>query len=194
MASKKKAEKQVNDAIEWEKKLSGIQTRYRELDRKYKKLLKEGDAADKLVDYARGAIDSLPAVPVPCKPRSSKKLTHESLVVVGSDWHVGEIVSAEETGGLNSYDIETFAKRLQVMIDKTISFTKRNLGGSHRFSECHFFMLGDMLCGDIHEELTNTAHHHIVDQMLMASVITAQALIDLAREFPKVVVTGISGN
>ena len=51
-----------------------------------------------------------------------------------------------------------------------------------------------MVSGIIHEELESTNQLNIVEQAMLGSLITAQGIQELARAFPKVILTCVVGN
>ncbi|RMH82633.1 MAG: hypothetical protein D6683_02800, partial [Actinomyces sp.] len=79
-------------------------------------------------------------------------------VLLLSDWHFGEVVDPREVDGANAFDDEIAERRWSRVIDETPEMLRRHLHG-YRFEFLVVALLGDMLSGDIHEELarTNTA-------------------------------------
>lgn len=145
-----------------------------------------------------GRITEVTSAIAPVKPAAPMKVrrgdkTVESAVLVGSCWHIGEKIDRQAMGDLNEYNFEIFKARLQYMIEHAINFTLGNMS-SHAFEEIHLILTGDMVSGIIHEELVESNELHIVDQTLYGAHIAAQAIQDLARVFPRVVVTGVVGN
>lgn len=166
---------------------------YEELKKKYEIAVSQANAVERLMLRLSEVVKALPAVKAPKPYIISKDAVKESAVLVGSCWHIGEKIDAEEMGGLNEYNFDIFTRRLQHIVEKTISFTQGNMS-NHVFEDLHVFLTGDMVSGIIHEELIESNELHIVDQALMGALVTAQALQDLARQFPKVIVTCVVGN
>lgn len=160
-----------------------------------KALDKERIAADRIVEYAKIALRSLPTVrpPAPLPASKRKGKTRESAVLLASCWHIGETVRAEEMGGLNAYDFDVFCARLQHVIDTTVKFCLDNMVG-YEFDELHVIHTGDAVSGIIHDELIESNCLNIVEQAHLGALVTAQALRELCAVFPKVVFTGVVGN
>ena len=163
------------------------------LKTKVNELEKEKDAQDQIIRYAKDSIDVLPVIRSPRPYGFTKNKSVESVVLVGSCWHIGEVINKQEMGGLNEYNFDIFCKRLQFLIEKTISFTADNMS-SHVFPEINVLLTGDMVSGIIHDELEASNQLNIVEQATVGAHVAAQALLDLARAFPKVTVTCVVGN
>lgn len=163
------------------------------LKKKYEAMVREVAVWENVWDRMEQVIPVLPTVKVPKSPKISEKKTVESVALAAACWHIGETVDFGSMGGLNEYNFEIFTSRLQRMIEKAISFCHRNMK-EHVFEEFHLMLLGDMVSGIIHDELLESNEMHIVDQTMVGALVTAQAIMDLARAFPKVVVTGVPGN
>jgi len=160
---------------------------------KNNQLMKEANAQDRIIRYNQIAVDALPVVRVPRKQFIKKRKVVESVVLVGSCWHIGEVISKEEMGGLNEYNFDIFVQRFQSLVDETIRFTSRNMN-QHHFEELHIFLTGDMVSGIIHDELEATNQLNIVEQATLGALVTAQGILELAQVFPKVILTCVVGN
>jgi len=110
-----------------------------------------------------------------------------------TDTHVGDNVEADEMVGLNAYNIDIFNKRLYgwaTQLLKLIEFRRSYA----EINELVIPMLGDMISGDIHEELARTNNDHNMGQMIRGANLIAQALIFLAPHFKKIRVPCVVGN
>lgn len=187
------AELPVEEQVSEDKRAAIHEARANDYKRRYEALLDHTNAEDKLLGMAEQTLSALPKVPAPKLPKGSGYRTTESAVLVGSCWHVGEKINLEEMGGLNEYNFDIFVRRLQHLVETTIKFTTGNMS-NHVFEDVHVFLTGDMVSGIIHDELEQTNELNIVDQAFLGALVTAQALLDLARTFPKVIVTCVVGN
>ena len=183
----------IEKRIENDQKEFRLRAENDDLRKKYETVLETKDIHEKIAEMARKAIRALPTVKPPKVHAKGQYATTESAVLMGSCWHIGEVIDKEEMGGLNEYDFNIFVRRFQWLVEKTISFTQENMA-SHRFEELHVFLTGDMVSGIIHDELIETNEMNIVDQAFLGALVTAQGLLDLARAFPRVIVTGVVGN
>ena len=117
----------------------------------------------------------------------------QSMIAPLTDTHVGDNVEADQMMGLNAYNIDIFNKRLFGWANQVITLAelRRN---SAEVGELIIPMLGDMISGDIHEELARTNNDHCMGQMIRGANLIAQALMLIAPHFDKVRVPCVVGN
>lgn len=113
-----------------------------------------------------------------------------------SDWHYGENVSKAETGGVNEFNPKIGKERVRRLVESTIrlarGFAFRE--GTEKPAGIIVALGGDMISGDIHEELAETNDltplqcvNDLLDMLIWA--------IDQMRdEFGKVFVPCVIGN
>lgn len=78
-------------------------------------------------------------------------------ILFGSDWHYGEVVRPEEVNGLNEFNSEVAAERIKKLALNTIDLCYNHMGRAKTIYPGIVFALGgDMISGDIHEELFAT--------------------------------------
>ena len=116
-------------------------------------------------------------------------------MTIWSDWHFGEVVRPEEVGGMNEFDAEIAAARAQVLVEKTVDLCKNHMGNASVAYPGIVVMLGgDMITGDIHEELTATNDRTTQQCINDLTDILAAALERMADEFGRVFVPCVVGN
>jgi len=117
----------------------------------------------------------------------------QSMIAPLTDTHIGDNVELEEMMGLNEYNIDIFNKRLYGWANQVITLAelRRN---SAEVGELIVPMLGDMISGDIHEELARTNNDHCMGQMIRGANLISQALMLIAPHFDKVRVPCVVGN
>lgn len=113
--------------------------------------------------------------------------------VFWSDWHHGEVVDATQIGGVNSYDITIAHRRIQRLVGNTIDLLKRHMVNPD-YPGIVVALGGDMISGDIHEELTATNEKEVMPVVLDLFGVLIWALTTLADEFGQVFVPCVSGN
>ena len=115
------------------------------------------------------------------------------MVAVLTDTHVGERVSLSQMSGLNDYDLGIFSRRLSGWTQQVLNLAvyRRNICD---VNELIVPMLGDMISGDIHEELSRSNIDNCMMQMLSAAHVIAQALMFLAPHFAHISVPCVVGN
>lgn len=110
-----------------------------------------------------------------------------------SDWHWGEIVDPNQIGGVNEYDLAIAQERARVMVEVAIDLVRNHLS----ISDCPgivFALGGDMVSGDIHEELIATNEKEIMPTVLDLWGVLVWCIDTLANEFGRVFVPCVTGN
>jgi predicted phosphodiesterase/DNA-binding transcriptional MerR regulator len=139
-------------------------------------------ANDRIVNSIQEAIQSYPYAqtlrPTTQKRGSSKDNDHEMVLVI-SDAHYPEVVNPEEALGI-SYGPDIVRKRMNYLLDRTLRLKElheNNFG----IGKITVAVLGDMLSGNIHEEL------EITNAMPMGEALTDMTymLYDIALELSK---------
>ena len=163
----------------------------------YKKLYNQVIASDAkkelIVDAIQTYAPTFDAVPVQPPPANGKSSEPQVMVAVLTDTHVGEQVFSSQLMSMNSYDYDIFNRRLSGWASQVINLAtfRRNVCP---INELIVPMLGDMVSGDIHEELSRTNLDNCMMQMLHAASSIAQALMFLAPHFQTIKVPCVVGN
>jgi len=128
------------------------------------------------------------------KPSGVKKGSAKQVMVAPlTDTHVGDYVTSDQMVGLNSYDIELFSRRIWGWANQVLSLAeyRRNIC---EIDELTVPMLGDMISGDIHDELARTNVDNCMMQMMYGAKVISQALMFLAPHFKEIKVPCVVGN
>lgn len=126
----------------------------------------------------------------PASYSKSKKDKHE-FVLLWSDTHAGEIVSSEETNGMNAYDWDIMIKRMDKLRKSVISYQQNR---PYNIEKLHILALGDMLSGNIHAELEATNEIPLADATVQFGIDNAEFVESFTEYFPEVQFSGIVGN
>lgn len=149
--------------------------------RRQVKRLSERDAAEEsVIRRIEAAIENAQPTfqPVQFDVARSGDRTAQELVLLFSDTHASEVVSLEETEGLNEYGWEIMLARMAEMTRAVVSHVQHY---QFRVSRLHLFLLGDMLSGDIHEELAITNDRPAAEAVVDFAYDTAAWITDLVR-------------
>lgn len=147
----------------------------------------------KLIELGERFITSLPAV-LPVKPPVLKSgHSTESLVLLLSDLHAGEVVRSEEMNGINEYNFDICNRRLKFMSNTIIDLALNKLKG-YQFDSLKIFGLGDFLSGNIHDELIEDVDGNILKWTVDLSYVLAQMIRQLSASFKEVEFVGVVGN
>jgi hypothetical protein len=168
----------------------------RERDRARQEMMRLETEVDDLrriidvIDTAEAVEMKPPTWLSPKKPRSGKRAT---LVVMLSDTHFDEVVRPDEVGGLNAYNRHIAELRLKTWCENVIKMARDYLSGV-TYDGVVVLLGGDLLSGDIHDELKETNEDTILSSLLHWSERLGAALTMLADEFGKVHVAAVPGN
>lgn len=146
---------------------------------------------EKILDLKEGYESISPPDWLLSGPHKTASKSVPTLVL--SDLHWGESVDLRQMSGVNEYNIDIANRRLKTVVTKSVTLLRDHISGV----EYPGFVLclgGDMLAGDIHEELTNTNDVPVFPAMLnlMEGLIATIKL--LADEFGQVYVPCVAGN
>ena len=111
-----------------------------------------------------------------------------------SDFHWGEIVDPGQINGVNQFNVAIAHERLRTMVEVAVDLLRNHISSKGGYPGIVFALGGDMVSGDIHEELmaTNEAEiMKIVIDLWGALVWAIKALVD---EFGKVFIPCVGGN
>lgn len=131
------------------------------------------------------------------QPRKDTKSKHGAIpFAFWSDWHYGEVIDKAETGGVNEFNRDIAKDRIHRLVERTIVLARGFAFRDDAPAPPGIIVAlgGDMLSGDIHEELaeTNEAPPFVCVADLIDILIGA---IDRMKvEFGKVFVPCVIGN
>lgn len=156
---------------------------------------KENDTAEKIRQEIWGLSAHPPNPPAWIAGRGVRNGTRGGPISIWSDFHHGEVVSGVETGGMNEFNSKISKLRFTRLVNTTIDLCFNHMGRANvAYPGIVICLGGDMIGGDIHEELlaTNdrTAHQSVNDLTDML----AGGLSNLADKFGRVFVPGVVGN
>lgn len=167
-------------------------------NRTLKAALKNAQQENDTADTIRKEIYSLagrsPEPPVwttvPGKPGS-----RGAPCMIWSDWHWGERVLPEEVGGVNEYNVDIARTRAKRLVDTTIDLAYNHMGRAKtEYPGAIICLGGDMLTGEIHEELMAT-NDRTTQQSINDLTDTLGACLDtMAGKFGRLFVPCVVGN
>jgi len=114
-------------------------------------------------------------------------------ILFGSDWHWGEVVNPNEIGGVNEYNLDIARARLRRLIDTTIDLLTNHMVNP-QYPGIVFGLGGDMVSGDIHDELSETNEMPIMPIVLDLVDHLYVAIKRLKEVFGRVFLPCVAGN
>ncbi len=116
-----------------------------------------------------------------------------AVTAVLSDTHYDEVVFPEQINGVNEYNREIATQRTENFFQNTIKLAQDYINGID-ISGIVLPLLGDMVSGNIHEELKETNEHRIIDTCLYYSDLIVAGIRLLSEHFPYVHIPCVPGN
>lgn len=110
-----------------------------------------------------------------------------------SDWHVGETVHPSQINGVNVYNIKVYRERLKTLAQSTIDLL-RIISPKLNYPGIVMPLGGDMISGNIHEELTATNELNSMDSVLELYGSLVWMITLMADTFGKVFLPCVTGN
>ncbi|RFA24440.1 hypothetical protein CAI21_21700 [Alkalilimnicola ehrlichii] len=110
-----------------------------------------------------------------------------------SDWHWAEHVTPSEIGGVNEYTLPIAHKRARQMVERAIDLLTNHMVNPD-YPGIVFALGGDMVTGDIHEELSVTNELEIMPTVMDLSGVLIWCIQELADAFGRVFVPCVTGN
>lgn len=146
------------------------------------------------VDGLANAGRSLQGQPVPFTklPKSGRK-RRGTVCVLLSDLHLDEIVRPEEIDGINAFNRKIAEGRLSNTFNQAASLP-RDFASGIEFDGCVAALGGDILTGDIHDELKETNEATPFESIVHWVPRLASGITTLAEQYGRVHVPCVDGN
>lgn len=116
-----------------------------------------------------------------------------TLLAVLSDTHYGEVVKPAEMGGFNKFDLAIAEQRTERFFRRLVRVARDYFAGV-KYDGVVLALGGDLVSGDIHDELVQTNEVSTNETVLWAVPRLAAGVELLAREFGRVHVVSVPGN
>jgi len=154
-----------------------------------------GEVADLIAqrDLIQSITDLDPRPPKWLTPQKAPSAHHATVCTILSDSHFDEVVNPDEIGGVNAYDRDIATLRLRRYFDQVCTVSRDYMAGV-TFDGAVCMLGGDLVSGDIHEELKETNATSTLNTVLYYSELIAAGIGQLADEFGKVHVPVVVGN
>jgi hypothetical protein len=133
--------------------------------------------------------------PIAIKPRKSSGANQSTAVLIASDWHVEEEVRPEQVGGLNRYDLDIAAARIDKFWRNGLTLIN-SVRGATKVHDLVLVLGGDFYSGHIHEDLVESTAFSPIHSVKWL-IPKLRAGIDFMLEhgdFKKIYVVGKIGN
>lgn len=135
---------------------------------------------------------ALPKARTPFKP--SGDTVEEHLVMHLSDGHHDQVVTRDDTGGLEEYNFPISMCRAERLIDTTLKWTQQTLAPQFRFKSLTVLAYGDHTSGEIHKAVERSYFRNCFKNCHATGQLHALMYRDLAPYFDQVNVFYVPGN
>ena len=153
------------------------------------------DEEVKVLEQVLDASAVLQPDPAWLKPKRHKGDPKRSTIVtVLSDTHIGERIEPEQMQGYNAFNIEIADFRLKRFFEKVVFLAREGYLGPTKRDGIVLTLGGDLVSGDIHEELSQTNDLSVFDSALWLAPRLVSGLEVWAEEFGQVHVVSVPGN
>lgn len=116
-------------------------------------------------------------------------------VVVWSDFHYGEVVHADQINGVNSFNASVAKGRFQKLVDNVVDLSFNHMGRAGKnYPGIVVCLGGDMIGGDIHEELARTNDRTSMQSVQDLANMLASGIGEIANKFGRVFIPCVVGN
>ena len=113
--------------------------------------------------------------------------------LLASDWHWDEVVDPRQINGVNAFNREIAVRRCEHLFKKFIELYTQHMDRP-RYDHCELMLDGDLLSGNIHDELAETNEYPIALSMLSVTDHLIAGITLLLNAFKKVSIRGVVGN
>ena len=170
-----------------------MQDRIRDLEAEVKAMHRDQLTEDKVRDKIFGLATTAVKPPAWAVASMRKGDTPGVPMVLWSDWHWGEVVKPAQVNGVNVYNLAVARDRLRRLVSRTIGLCFQHMVHPS-YPGIVVNLGGDMISGDIHDELAETNELPSGPTVLDLTENLVWALDALAERFGRVWVIGVAGN
>lgn len=152
----------------------------------------EKDSAEKIRTEIFNLAEVTPAPPKWLE-REPGKNSSGVPVINGSDWHWGEKVSFDQTGGANRFNRQIAKRRVQILLYTIVDLCFHHMTNP-TYPGCVFAITGDMITGAIHDDLRETNDGPVTFSVIEVENYIIGLIEALADKFGQVFVPCVPGN
>lgn len=148
--------------------------------------LEKEAAKERTIREAVFGLAQRPLEPPHWNPKPGKAKKHrESIVLFLSDLHMGEVINMENMGGRNSYNMKIAVARLERYFQNVVKLGTEHWTGLPP-DAIYLVLGGDMISGEIHDELSKTNDLLSIPAVQVAAEALAAGITLLRNSFPDI--------
>ena len=157
------------------------------------RLRKQRGFLEEMTEQVTAAITAIDPVELTYKEVSSKTHSPVSAVLQLSDWHIGEVIAADETEGFGRFNWDIAQERVGFIADKFLDQITM-FRASFDIPNLYIFGIGDFVSGDIHSELLKTNEFPLPVQAAKAGFLLGEMVAKLAPHFKQIVLVEVGAD
>ena len=188
--AEEQAEARFAENAEIRRELNAVRAAYGSAKAEHARIKSELDTLEKVYEEAL-ILQPQPDWLKPSKGKADRN--RATLIAFLSDVHAGEVVRAEEMTGYNAFNLDICDARLARFFDKTVMLARDYLAGV-TYDGIVLALGGDMVSGDIHDELEQTNELSGLDTTLWVAPRLLAGIERWAEEFGAIHVVSAPGN
>lgn len=174
----------VNEVEKQKQDLYIQQVKTRDTWNAYRKTLRDEARIENLKDLMKECTSQLKALPDVKFEGMENECANEAVLLV-SDLHIGAYID----NMYNHYNVEIARKRMKKLVRDTIDLCQRN-----KVQRLNVVNLGDMIAGSIHITARLEQQIDVIEQIMTASEILAETLVELQEAAPEVIYRSCTDN
>lgn len=164
-----------------------LQSQLQEKDRILEEYKKGHGQLEVFFNSILASVSSMKPMPVKYEPKAVETKTVIEAVMQISDTHMGAVQMPDEIEGFNEYSPEICEARCMDYTHRFNRYVDRQRL-SYTIHNCSVIVTGDLISGDIHDELRVTNAFPITVQVVRAAQVLAQQIHELSQNFQAVTV------
>lgn len=126
-------------------------------------------------------------------PTKTANMQHGIPTIMCTDWHVGEVIFKNQVDGVNEYNKEIFHQRAEKLFRRSTYLLDKGLSKT-QYEGIVLAMGGDLLSGNIHEEIRETNWEPIFVTMKDLTEVLMSGIHLLKDKFKHVFIPWVVGN
>lgn len=163
-------------------------------DKRIDTLQREEDTAEVIRKLIYGLAERSPEPPT-WLLKDGKPGTRGAPMTIWSDWHYSEVINKDEVGGVNEYNATIAKQRARKLVETTVDLAYNHMGRAKtQYPGVVICLGGDMIGGDIHEELAKTNDRTTQQSINDLTDILGAAIETMAGKFGRAFLPCVVGN
>ena len=167
-----------------------LEQEVRELRKALRDARSEDVREERVIQLLSGALKVQSPRYKPKVHKPGKQAPHEFVLML-SDLHAAEVVNPEEISGANAYDWSIMMSRLDDLRRGLLSYQEHR---PYPVEVLHIAALGDLLSGQIHEELAETNEMPMAEATVQLGLDLGEWVASLIPHFKSIRIASVVGN